>query len=313
MENGKEIIFIIKKIKKYNYKIFRPIIDRNYFEIIESEKWNQDIDFEKTKKDLIKFLNFIKNINLEFYDFVINRLNSNKNMNIKKIESLLKYQEEISIILFKVISRLEQNIKNKIIWFFSAKDNITFFDLINEIIKRERNGRFAYLRTRTQNNIRDNFIYDKKKNYLLLNEFGINDLIELFTILNQKRYKSNLKIVELLEDLFGQENFNNISKNEKNRNYYSPKSIWIVEWFIANLTILNKIRNKVMHNRVLFNDERPMHNIKISLKTIMNLSFENDEINKETINKVKKITYELFEKTNNDEVIKKFFTEKVLI
>ncbi len=330
---------LIEDIRKYNFWYFENLIDTNYFRIIEQGEIiypnEYKSDFEKItflrllKSNLIEIETIIKNIDFEIFSYVVGNIFKN-NGNINEINKTLNLHFDISVIFFKYISIIERNIKNKIIWYLK-KNNSFFFNLIESLIKediKENNKkRFEDLLKyaddvinkdsfpnevdynpsnvvgsleEDDNNESNEISYKNKKDSVMLNEFSISDLIKFFESIKDNKFKKYFAIVDFLKELFGDKKYKEI--------YNRDSKINIVPWFIEELKTLSKIRNKVMHNKNLF-DGNDKYKIKDGIFSIINLSFQENNIGNNLYADLSLKVYSYLKEINKEGVYKYFDRE----
>ncbi len=330
---------LIEDIRKYNFWYFENLIDNNYFKIIEQGEIiypkEYKSDFEKItflrllKSNLIEIETIIKNIDFEIFSYVVGNIFKN-NGNIKEINKTLNLHFDISVIFFKYISIIERNIKNKIIWYLKKNDSF-FFNLIEKLIekniKENIKTRFEDLLKyandvinkdsfpsevdynpsnvvgsleEDDNNESNEISYKNKKDSVMLNEFSISDLIKFFESIKDNKFKKYFAIVDFLKELFGEKKYKEI--------YNRDSKINIVPWFIEELKTLSKIRNKVMHNKNLF-DGNDKYKIKDGIFSIINLSFQENNIGNNLYSDLSLKVYSYLKEINKEGVYKYFDRE----
>lgn len=310
MNKEEEIIKIVQEIRKYNYWYFKELIDYDFYKIIEDNKlifpkkykseFEREYFLKKLKIKLTEIENIIENINFDLLSFIIENIFENdKNINIKILNKTVELHFEIAIILFKYIIKIEQKIKNKMIWYLK-KNNKHLKNVLNEIIEEiksnnenndnsielnlnyKRMKRLEYLIEISNNENNKLKKYDDKNEYLnkfdslLINEFSISDIILFFETIKNKKFKKHFEITTFLKELFGEKRFDSLYNHNKEIN--GNWNNWnVVPLFIEWLKTLNKIRNKVMHNKNLFDGEEK-YSIKKGIQSIINLSEQKNNL-----------------------------------
>ena len=317
---NQQIINIVYKIRKYDYSLFKVLIKNEYLPILEtakiSDEQNNKRFLEECLVELNSFLNFIGEIDLEVFEYFIMNILKQDDLKISTLEKISNYHDDLSLIFFKYISKVEQNIKNKIIWYTNQidKEKYYFYNLVETLEDKYKINRFSYLIKRIEKIILLNPNLEERKNYLLISEFGINDLILFFTQIKDKMHKESFGILNFLKILFGEKKFNKIYNASPSEELYvsSNGRIEIVQWFLDQLLILKKVRNKVMHNRIIFRDlVNSDYSMEFAFQAIINLSYEKHNNGKFLLNDATILTNNLLIKIKNKSA-QEFFDEHIL-
>lgn len=317
-ELKEQIKTLVERIKRYDYKVFSSLLSEEHFNILKGNSINNlkndSVFLLNCKLSIEVFLDFIKSVNLDLFKYITNNILKGEQLNIEDINKIIDYHFDISIIFFKYISKFEQAIKNKIIWYANQKGDDYFFNLIVYFIKKYRNKRFKFLIKRVSQTREIEFATNHNYSYELISEFGFNDLIEFFSIVKNKKHKNEFKILDFLRDLFGDNKFEKIYQATK----LTPKTKGkktekndIIVWFITQLNLLKMVRNKVMHNRVLFSSEEKKYDIKHVIITIKNLSYQKNSLGSQLLAEVNDLTKKLNQQVKNKN-LKEFLMREIL-
>lgn len=316
--------------------------EKEYCEYLENVNYGKYINKDIYSK--IKILNeYLKSKDFELFNFITENIISfdQENKNILKIyDEFFIYHQKILLIFFESFTQFEKLIKNKIINSINYLNVKSLYQLINIIIEdNKKNSKelkgfpkrceniLSYFcgpnleEIREKIGITDNIsekntfdIFYQKANksdkryfdYKLINEFSFSDISEFFDILKKKNYKNYLNIRDFIKDLLGEKKYNKFYKNNQSDNGVKP----IIDWFLTNYKNVKILRNKIMHNKVLFANIKELNNGINSLLKLSNQRKNN--IGEITWKKFLKETFYVLSKIKQEKA-KNFFNEKIIL
>ncbi|AHK22169.1 hypothetical protein X271_00052 [Candidatus Hepatoplasma crinochetorum Av] len=328
-------------LQRVNDDFLKKYFNKNeYFEYLENINYGKYINKEIYSK--IKILNdYLKSKDFELFNFITENIISfdQENKNILKIyDDFFIYHQRILLIFFESFTQFEKLIKNKIINSINYLNVKSLYQLINIIIKdsKKNEKELKGFPKRCENilsyfcapnleevrekigiyniNEKDSFnMFYKKANksekryfdYKLINEFSFSDISEFFEILKKQNYKNYLNIRDFIKDLLGEKKYNKFYEDNQSDNGIKP----IIDWFLSNYKNVKILRNKIMHNKVLFANIKELNNGINSLLKLSNQKKNN--IGDITLKKFLKETLSILGKIKQEKA-RKFFKEKII-
>ncbi|CRX37185.1 / / hypothetical protein / 56552:57568 Forward [Candidatus Hepatoplasma crinochetorum] len=302
-----------------------------YLNNVENDKYIDKKIYSKIKE----LNNYLKEKDFELFNFITDNIISfdqNNNHILKTYDLFFEYHQKILTIFFDNFVAFEKLIKNKIINSINYLNINSLHELIKKIINDSKNKNFSnrckfifyifynynfekakeILKLDIKNekeNWENVFIslYEKSNkvqkryfDYKLINEFSFSDIVDFFTILENKNYKNYLNIRDFIINLLGNKRYSNLyhEKNQQN----------IIKWFLNNYNNIRTLRNKVMHNKVLFTN---IDELKKGMESLIKLSNQQNNIGNVTYKKFLKETFDVIEKMNQKKA-NKFFMNKII-
>ncbi|BDV03327.1 MAG: hypothetical protein HPPSJP_0480 [Candidatus Hepatoplasma scabrum] len=328
----KEMGFLLQRVKSDFLKNY--FTEDEYCEYLNNIENNKYIDRKIYLK--IKELNiYLKTKDFELFDFITENIISfdQCNNNILKIyDDFFSYHQKILTIFFDNFILFEKLIKNKIINSINYFNINSLYELIRKIIDNSQNKifvkRFKFIfsifysynrekaekivNSKNKNKINEDELFislyknsDKATkryfDYKLINEFSFSDIIDFFTILKDKNYKNYLNIRIFLINLLGEKKYNNFYQQDDQNN--------IINWFLSNYKAIKILRNKVMHNKVLFTNMKELNKGIDSLIKLSNQ--EKNNIGDLTYKKFLKETFTVLKKINQNKASNFFKNELI--
>lgn len=322
-------------LQRVNNEFLQNYFTKNeYSEYLGNVENNKYID-KKIYLKIKELNNYLKEKDFELFNFITDNIISfdQKNNDILKIYDLFfEYHQKILTIFFDNFVAFEKLIKNKIINSINYLNVNSLYELIKKIINDPKSKNFSsrckfifhifytynfekaneILKLNVKNEkeqIENLFInlYEKADkvqkryfDYKLINEFSFSDIVDFFTILENKSYKNYLNIRDFLINLLESKRYNQLYHHEDQKN--------IIKWFLNNYNNIRTLRNKVMHNKVLFAN---VDELKRGMESLIKLSNQKNNIGNITYKKFLKETFDVLEKINQNKA-KKFFIDKVI-